>query len=436
MTETQITNQELQRELQRKYIRRCTKAGIRRICRSRVLGGIFFVSLLAWPLAGYTAVQYYQLPGVLLIPWCLLYFVLLLPCCWALGFNFDNWAFERNFRRIGFYNSAHEVPFLLDKHPSKSNPRVTVYMFESYGISLDRWRSAIPELQSANNLVIAGIAQGRNQRTVFLYTLPGHTTLPEKLAWSWDCCNPCRDLIVLGKSLLGDVQINLELATNIIIGGGTGSGKTSLLKCILAQCVHNKERVILCDFKGVKGHGSIDFGSEWEKHIEIVTSYSELQAKLTELTELFQLRKKLWASQKAISLPGYNCKVLPSQQQPRVILAIDEMAMLTMTTDKEEKEQCKQILADLKLLMAQGRAFGFNTILCTQRPDVATIPGDLKSNAIYRVCGRADNVLSMLILDNTSACELVPKDAQGRFVDSEGNVYQAYYFDDVLLNQA
>ena len=48
----------------------------------------------------------------------------------------------------------------------------------------------------------------------------------------------------------------------------------------------------------------------------------------------------------------------------------------------------------------------------------------------FRVCGRADSVLSQIILDNTSAAEQIPKDARGRFITGDGTVFQGYLFDE------
>ena len=46
------------------------------------------------------------------------------------------------------------------------------------------------------------------------------------------------------------------------------------------------------------------------------------------------------------------------------------------------------------------------------------------------MCGRADNVLSQIILDNTGAADLIPKDARGRFLLHDGTVFQAYWLDE------
>ena len=72
-------------------------------------------------------------------------------------------------------------------------------------------------------------------------------------------------------------------------------------------------------------------------------------------------------------------------------------------------------------------------ILTTQRPDSTILNGQIKNNINCRICGRADNVLSMIILDKTDAADLIPEDAQGRFILQDGTVFQAYWFEDSSL---
>ena len=81
----------------------------------------------------------------------------------------------------------------------------------------------------------------------------------------------------------------------------------------------------------------------------------------------------------------------------------------------------------------QGRTFGIHLILAIQRPDAVIIPRQIKNNMDFRVCGRADSVLSQIILDNTSAAEQIPKDARGRFITGDGIVFQGYLLDEGRL---
>ncbi len=100
---------------------------------------------------------------------------------------------------------------------------------------------------------------------------------------------------------------------------------------------------------------------------------------------------------------------------------------------KEDKERLGQIENRLATLARLGRAFGIHLILATQRPDATIIPGQIKNNLDFRVCGRADNVLSQIILDNTSAAEQIPKDARGHFITEDGTVFQGCLFDEGRL---
>ena len=121
-------------------------------------------------------------------------------------------------------------------------------------------------------------------------------------------------------------------------------------------------------------------------------------------------------------------------EQPlqRLIFTCDEVAeMLDKTgADNERKKLLAQIKNRLSTIARQGRAFGIHLILATQRLDATIIPGQIRNNMDFRVCGRADSVLSQIILDSTSAAEQIPKDARGRFITGDGIVCQGYLFDE------
>ncbi len=68
-------------------------------------------------------------------------------------------------------------------------------------------------------------------------------------------------------------------------------------------------------------------------------------------------------------------------------------------------------------------------VSATQRPDANSLSGQIRNNIDCRVCGRADNMPSQIILDSTDTAELIPKDARGRFLLRDGTVFQGYLFD-------
>ena len=57
------------------------------------------------------------------------------------------------------------------------------------------------------------------------------------------------------------------------------------------------------------------------------------------------------------------------------------------------------------------------------------VPGQIKNNLDGRICGKADNVLSQIILDNTDAADRIPKDSQGLFLNQDGILFRGYLFD-------
>ena len=117
---------------------------------------------------------------------------------------------------------------------------------------------------------------------------------------------------------------------------------------------------------------------------------------------------------------------------PRLIFACDEVAEMLGRTgwSKEDKDTLAKIENRLVTLARLGRAFGIHLILAIQRPDTNVVPGQTKSNLDFWVCGRADSILSGIILGNGSAAEQIPKDARGRFITGDGTVFQGYLFDE------
>ena len=130
------------------------------------------------------------------------------------------------------------------------------------------------------------------------------------------------------------------------------------------------------------------------------------------------------------SIKEYN--QLQKKNLQRIIVACDEIAEILDKTglSKEVKEQILKIESKFSIIARQGRAFGIHLILATQRPDANILTGQIRNNIDYRVCGRADQILSQIILDNTAAAEKIPKSSQGLFLNHDGILFRGY-----LLNE-
>ena len=216
---------------------------------------------------------------------------------------------------------------------------------------------------------------------------------------------------------------------HILIGGSTGSGKSVLLKLLLMQSVCKGAKVYIADFKG-----GVDFPSVWHKKCEIITEQNDLINILEKLVSEIQNRKLLLRENSCANIDEYNQKC--EQSLERIIIGCDEIAEVLDKTglDKSKKELVSKIEYAMSVIARQGRAFGVHLIIATQRPDANILNGQIRNNIDIRICGRADDVLSQIILDNTDASDKIPKNSQGRFLTNSGILFQSYYFNDADWN--
>ena len=175
----------------------------------------------------------------------------------------------------------------------------------------------------------------------------------------------------------------------------------------------------------------MDFPTVWHKKCHMCFNEQDLLYTLNQLVAVLKYRKKRLAETGCKDLDTYN--EATREDLPRLVFACDEVAEVLDRTgrSKEDKELLTQIESRLSTLARLGRAFGIHLILATQRPDANSIPGRIKNNMDFRVCGRAESVLSQIILDNGSAADQIPKDARGRFILQDGTVFQGYYMNDL-----
>ena len=332
---------------------------------------------------------------------------------------------SNNLYRAGFTNSAGEAPILLCKQRDKDTPRLTLWEFDPCGIPLGEWEDKRARIETALNITIAKMTWAEGRKIICVYAVPAESDFLALLPWKDKYLSPDSFVLVLGESLTGPVTVNLANIPHILLGGSTGSGKSVLLKLLLMQAVEKGAEVYIADFKG-----GVDFPRVWRQKCHMCFREDELLHTLDQLTAVLECRKKRLEETECKDLDTYN--EATGEGLPRLVFACDEVAeMLDKTgADNERKKLLAQIENKLSTIARQGRAFGIHLILATQRPDATIIPGQIRNNMDFRVCGRADSVLSQLILDNTSAAEQIPKDARGRFITGDGTVFQGYLFDE------
>ena len=356
-------------------------------------------------------------PVYLLLGGAVLIYLLLYP--------FGRRMAKGQLQSIGLTNHAGMVPELLRKKRDKAHPRVTIWEFRNQSIPLAEWEDNRAAIEAALDISVIKMTYGKGKSRVLVYAVPALIDLPEILCWKDKYLSPESFVMVLGESLLGPVTVNLAHIPHILLGGSTGSGKSVLLKLLLMQAMKKGASVFIADFKG-----GVDFPPLWHRDCRICFEEIDLLDLLTGLVAELERRKEIFRTVGCSNIDTYNKATGENLQ--RLIFACDEVAEVLDKTgaDAERKKMLAQIETRLSTIARQGRAFGIHLILATQRPDAAIIPGQIRNNMDFRVCGRADSVLSSIILDNTDAADLIPKDARGRFLLHDGTIFQAYWFEE------
>lgn len=322
--------------------------------------------------------------------------------------------------RIGFVNAAGEAPFLMCTYKTET---CAILVFEAKGFPRSEWENKKLELETALNLRIARISEGKDCRTVQLYVVPPTVALGQDIPFDFRLLPVDDSLVLLGVGLLGTVIVNLDKEAHILIGGSTGSGKSVLMRCLVWQMMRRGAQVIVADYKG-----GVEYNSAWRRGVHVVDNDDDMLAALDKAIEELNYRKKEYLEHDVRSLPEYRKKV--SRELPRIVIACDEVAAMLDKTGvtKERKASIEKIESRLSLIACQGRAFGVHLFLATQRPDANVLTGQIKSNLDVRICGKADPTLSTIILGDGKADEEIPKDAQGRFLLDDDTLFQGYNF--------
>ncbi len=350
----------------------------------------------------------------------------LLPVLWL--YPIGRRVAKEQLQCIGLVNHAGMAPVLLRKHRDAGNPRITVWEFRNRGIPRQEWEKKQAAIEAALGVTVVKFEYAKGKSYVLMYAVSAGDDLPKVLEWDDSFLSDENFTLTLGESYTGPVTVNLTHIPHILLGGSTGSGKSVLLKLLLMQALRKGAEVYIADFKG-----GVDYPKVWHEKCRMCFTEETVLGTLDQLVETLNRRMGEFGALGCANIDAYN----ETAEKPlhRLIFACDEVAqMLDRTgTDSQQKKLIAQIENKLSTIARLGRAFGIHLILATQRPDATIIPGQIRNNMDFRVCGRADNVLSQIILDSTSAAEQIPKDAQGRFITGDGTVFQGYLFDEERL---
>jgi len=211
--------------------------------------------------------------------------------------------------------------------------------------------------------------------------------------------------ICVGVGSARKVQwVNLSDFPHWLIGGFTNSGKSNIVNVGICTLItkHTPQnlRLVLIDLKG--GLEFNFYADIPHLHGGIVDSIEGVANTLAQLEAIMQSRFRKFRGL-AKRIEEYHDK-RPGDYMPRILCVFDEVASIM-----DHGDLTKQILASLRELTRMGRAVGIHIWLCTQRPDVKAVDGQIKNNLAVRLSGRmSSSADSMTIVGNSSAKDLAP----------------------------
>lgn len=205
--------------------------------------------------------------------------------------------------------------------------------------------------------------------------------------------------VPMGLSQKGKLVVDLANKPHMLVGGNTGSGKTTFLRVLTISLLKAGVHVVIIDLKG-----GLDFAC-FRNHCALVTSDRDALAVMKGLQKECQRRIPILEKAMVTSLKEYEGDDLPF-----VCLVIDEVAEL----ETKESQQALNRLARL------SRSAGISIVCATQRPSSSIFSSTVFSNTRMLFSGRLCFAVprpedSKMVLDDDAASRL-PQDIPGRAI--------------------
>lgn len=332
---------------------------------------------------------------------------------------------QKELRKIkGFANAENKYTHLTKQKRNKQNFKILEETYYANGVPLDVWKEKRADIETATNRVIVDIKEvDGTKNKICVSSISPKYKVPKVIEWKDNFLSPKNSVLVLGENILEKVTVDLNKTPHILLGGTTGSGKTILLENLIYQYYKKNAIIYLADLK------KVDF-MQWENvnNVNVITDIQTLRNKLYEVIDILINRQIKLQRLKVRNIDEYNQKYTNECNRPlqRILVACDELTEIF----NEDNKTTKEIEKYLSQIARLGRAFGITLIISTQRPDCKVLDGQIKSNIDVRICGKADKILSEVILGkgNTDADALIPKDAQGLFLTNNNKVFRGYFF--------
>ncbi len=205
----------------------------------------------------------------------------------------------------------------------------------------------------------------------------------------------------VGVTERGVLELDLDRdGPHGLVGGTTGSGKSELLRSLIAALAANADprrlTFLLMDFKG---GAAFDACARLPHTVGMVTDLDEglVERALRSLDAELQYRERLLRSVGADNLRDYQAGDHP-EPLPRLVVVIDEFAKMA--------RELPELLTALVDVAQRGRTLGVHLILATQRP-AGVINDHIRTNTNLRVALRVQDAAdSVDVIGDRAAADL------------------------------
>ncbi|MBE3605548.1 DNA translocase FtsK 4TM domain-containing protein [Campylobacter sp. RM13119] len=211
--------------------------------------------------------------------------------------------------------------------------------------------------------------------------------------------------MALGKDIVGAPFItDLKKLPHLLIAGTTGSGKSVGINAMLLSLLYRNSpqtlRLMMIDPKMLEFSIYNDI-----PHLltPVITQAKQAITALSNMVAEMERRYTIMSHTRTKNIESYNEKMKAEggEQFPYIVVIIDELADLMMTSGKD-------VELYIGRLAQMARASGIHLIVATQRPSVDVVTGLIKANLPSRISYRVgQRIDSKVILDQMGAESLL-----------------------------
>ncbi|MDE0606362.1 MAG: FtsK/SpoIIIE domain-containing protein, partial [Acidimicrobiaceae bacterium] len=224
--------------------------------------------------------------------------------------------------------------------------------------------------------------------------------------------------VPIGADAQGPVMLDLIAdGPHVLIGGTTGSGKSELLRSLIAGVAASADpdhvAMVLIDYKG---GAAFDCCADLPHVAGLVTDLDEhLGARALRCLEAeLRYREQRLREVGAEDLSAYRLRSAVNRAQrsaaeplPRLLVVVDEFASLAA--------DLPEFLDALVGIAQRGRSLGVHMVLATQRP-AGVVTDDIRANATCRIALRVSDPRESIDIIDAGDAAGIPRSRPGRAI--------------------